>query len=141
MNVACCVGSEIFLKFGFLETVDEDNRTHKNWRSAFQFLFCGCLPWSAHRMNLSIHRSSECTCVCSLTLVMSNSLQPYRQVLPGYSVHEILQARIPEWVAMPSSRGSSGPRIELASACVSCIAGKFFTHWATWEAQRLYAGP
>ena len=29
---------------------------------------------------------------------------------PGSSVHEILQARILEWVAMPSSRGSSPPR-------------------------------
>ena len=30
--------------------------------------------------------------------------------LPGSSVHLILQARILEWVAMPSSRGSSWPR-------------------------------
>ena len=30
--------------------------------------------------------------------------------LPGSSVHGILQARILEWVAMPSSRGSSLPR-------------------------------
>ena len=29
---------------------------------------------------------------------------------PGSSVHGILQARILEWVAMPSSRGSSQPR-------------------------------
>ena len=29
---------------------------------------------------------------------------------PGFSVHGILQARILEWIAMPSSRGSSGPR-------------------------------
>ena len=29
---------------------------------------------------------------------------------PGSSVHGILQARILEWVAMPSSRGSSPPR-------------------------------
>ena len=29
---------------------------------------------------------------------------------PGYSVHGILQARILEWVAMPSSGGSSQPR-------------------------------
>ena len=29
---------------------------------------------------------------------------------PGSSVPGILQARIPEWVAMPSSRGSSRPR-------------------------------
>ena len=30
--------------------------------------------------------------------------------LPGSSVHGMLQARILEWVAMPSSRGSSRPR-------------------------------
>ena len=30
--------------------------------------------------------------------------------LPGSSVHGILQARILEWAAMPSSRGSSRPR-------------------------------
>ena len=29
---------------------------------------------------------------------------------PGSSVHGILQTRILEWVAMPSSRGSSWPR-------------------------------
>ena len=29
---------------------------------------------------------------------------------PGSSVHGILQARILEWVAMPSSKGSSQPR-------------------------------
>ena len=42
---------------------------------------------------------------------------------PGSSVHAILQARIQEWVAMPSSRGSSWPR---DSTQVSCIAGRFF---------------
>ena len=30
--------------------------------------------------------------------------------LPGSSIQGILQARIPEWVAMPFSRGSSQPR-------------------------------
>ena len=30
--------------------------------------------------------------------------------LPGYSVHGILQARILQWVSMPSSRGYSWPR-------------------------------
>ena len=32
---------------------------------------------------------------------------------PGSSVHEILQARILEWVATPSSTGSSQPRVEV----------------------------
>ena len=32
---------------------------------------------------------------------------PWTASLPGSSVHGILQARILEWVVMPSSRGSS----------------------------------
>ena len=50
--------------------------------------------------------------------------------LPGSSVHGILQARILEWVAMPSSRGSSQPR---DWTWISCIAGRFFIMWATRE--------
>ena len=49
-----------------------------------------------------------------------------------YKVCGILQARIPEWVAFPFSRGSSQPRDQTR---VSCIAGGFFTSWATREAQ------
>ena len=44
---------------------------------------------------------------------------------PGSSVHGILPARILEWVAMPSSRGSSRPRDRTR---VSHIAGGFFNH-------------
>ena len=44
------------------------------------------------------------------------------------SVHGILQARILEWVAMSSSRGSSQPRDRNCISCISCIAGGFFTH-------------
>ena len=48
-----------------------------------------------------------------------------------YTVHGILQARILEWVAFPFSRASSQPRDWTQ---VSCIAGRFFTSWATREA-------
>ena len=48
--------------------------------------------------------------------------------LPASSVCGILQARIVEWVAIPFSRGSSWPR---GQTQVSCIAGRFFTIWAT----------
>ena len=54
--------------------------------------------------------------------------------LPGSSVYGILQARIVEWVAMPSSRGSSPPRGRTCVSCISCTAGGFFTTSATWEA-------
>ena len=41
----------------------------------------------------------------------------------SYTVHEILQARILEWVPFPFSRGSSQPRDQTQ---VSHIAGRFF---------------
>ena len=49
--------------------------------------------------------------------------------LPGSSVHGIFQARLLEWVAMPSSRGSSRARDSTHVFCVSCIAGGFVTLW------------
>ena len=48
------------------------------------------------------------------------------------TVHGILQARILEWVAFSFSRGSSQPRDWTQ---FSHIAGRFFTSWATREAQ------
>ena len=71
-------------------------------------------------------------CVYVLTLsAVSDSLPP-----PWTVAHQaplstrILQARILEWVAMPSSWGSPQPRNQTR---VSCIAGRFFTNWATRE--------
>ena len=40
---------------------------------------------------------------------------------PGSSVHGILQARILEWDAIPSSRESSPPRERTCISCISCI--------------------
>ena len=47
------------------------------------------------------------------------------------SVHGISQARILEWVAISSSKGSSQL---IDHTCISCIAGGFFTINSTWEA-------
>ena len=41
--------------------------------------------------------------------------------LPGSSVHGILQAQILEWVAMPSSRGSSQPGMEPVSPATPAL--------------------
>ena len=60
---------------------------------------------------LSRNTKSRGLCMCAkslrlyLTLCNSVDCSP-----PGFSVHEILQARILVWVAMPSSRGSSRSR-------------------------------
>ena len=48
-------------------------------------------------------------------------------------VHGILQARILEWVAMSSSRGSSHPGIEPVSLMSPALAGRFFTTSTTWN--------
>ena len=51
------------------------------------------------------------SCVCAKSLQWYPTLcDPIDCSPPGSSVHGILQARILEWVAMPSSRGSSQPR-------------------------------
>ena len=50
---------------------------------------------------------------------------------PISSVHGIVQARILEWIAIPFSRESCRLR---DPTCVFCIAGRFFTIWATREA-------
>ena len=54
---------------------------------------------------------------------------------PGSSVHGISQARILEWIAMPSSRGSSQPRDRTLVFCGSCISRWILYHWVIWKAQ------
>ena len=54
-----------------------------------------------------------------------------------YTVYRLLQARLLEWVAFPFSRGSSQPKDQTQA---SCIAGGFFTSWATREAQEKWSG-
>ena len=56
--------------------------------------------------------------------------------LPGSSVHRILQTRTLEWTAITFSSGSSRPRDRTQ---ISCIAGKFFTIWATRKILETYS--
>ena len=70
----------------------------------------------------------------------------------GSSVYGILQARILEWVAIPSSRGSSRPGIEPPSLMSPTLAGKFLpqqhprsqvldivnSNWRDWKAWECY---
>ena len=49
-----------------------------------------------------------CVCMSAKSLHLCLTLcDPVDCSLPGSFVHRILQARILEWVAMPSSRGST----------------------------------
>ena len=70
---------------------------------------------------------------CRMTLC-----DPMDCSLPGSSVRGILQARIPEWVALPCSRGSSRPRDLIHVSCVSCIGRQILYYYDTWEALKMY---
>ena len=94
------------------------------YRLGFLFIIQG-------NLSLSL-KLIESLCACSIPLVISDSLWPYG--LPGSSVHGFLQARILEWVAVPSSRGPSWPRDQTRLFHVSCIAGGFFTAEPLWKA-------
>ena len=55
---------------------------------------------------------------------------------PGSSVHWISPARILEWVATFSSRGSSPPRDQTCVPYISCIGRWILYHRAIWEASQ-----
>ena len=72
-------------------------------------------------------------CVC-VRAQLCPTRKPMDYGPPGSSVHGISLARIPEWVALSSSRGSSWSRGWTQFSCVSCIGWQIRYHWATWEA-------
>ena len=74
-------------------------------------------PWKAPSIiTLCVWVSQSCPTLCD----------PMNCSPPVCSVHEVLQARILEWVAIPFSRGSSQPRDWTWVSCISC---RFFTLW------------
>ena len=92
------------------------------------------IPWNSPGQN---------TGVGSLFLLQgifptqgSNPRLPhYRRIL--YQLSHKGSPRILEWVARPFSSDSSPPRNQTG---VSCIAGRFFTHWAIREAPHTVHG-
>ena len=74
-----------------------------------------------------------CVCMLSCFSMCLTLRDPMDCSLPRSSVHGILQARIREWFAMPSSRRSSRPRDQTCVSYISCIAGRLY-HWVTRKA-------
>ena len=80
------------------------------------------------KLRFNIHHtkimaSSPVTCMCAKSLQSRSDLCNAMVCSPsGSSVHRILQARILEWVAVPSSMGSSWPRDQ-----TRCLLG--LLHW------------
>ena len=84
----------------------------------------------------SFMSSDQNACVHSKPLQWCPTLcDPVGSSPPGSSVHGILQARILEWVAMPSFRGSSqGLNLRLLCLLLMWV----FNKSTTWEAQSMY---
>ena len=95
--------------------------------AVFVFL---CLTYFTEQSPASWGLLLGCVCVCAQ--LNPAECDPMDCSLPGSSVHGIFQARILYCIAIPFSRGSSQSRDQTQ---VSCIAGGFFTIWATMEAQ------
>ena len=82
-------------------------------------------PASPLPASLTFHQGRSPDLMCMSVAQSCPALcDPMDCDLPGSSVHGILQARILERAAMPSSRGSSQPRDQTR---VSCNAGRSFT--------------
>ena len=77
-----------------------------------------------------------CVCLCVHAQLLQSCLTLWDLMdcsLTGFSVHGILQARILEWLAMPSSRGSSRPWDGVHISGISCIEDRFFTIEPPWN--------
>ena len=91
------------------------------WWRAFVLVYVRGLDpalWCQYSLKVRVSVAQSCLILCDFM-----DCSP-----PGSSFHEVLQGRILEWVAMPFSRGSSRSRDWTQ---ISCIAGGFFTVWAT----------
>ena len=71
-----------------------------------------------------------CAVLCLVSQLCRTLCDPWTVARQAPLSMGILQATILEWVAMPSSRGSSQPRDQTQA---SLIAGGFFAIWATRE--------
>ena len=86
------------------------------------------VPFTASRWTYHLREwrweegTVETTVCCAQSLQSCPTLcNPTDCSLPGSSVYGVILARILEWVAILSSRGSSRPRDQTHIPCVSCI--------------------
>ena len=107
------------------------------WRTAFLEAELFCFLHFIKNLPFILHSSKVKKRKVLVTQLCLTFCDPMDCSPPGSSVHRILQARILECVAILFSRGSSPARDQTQ---VSHIAGRFFTLWATREAQEYWSG-
>ena len=82
-------------------------------------------------VQYSVWNMCACVLITQLWLTLCN---PMDGGPPGSSVHEVFQARILEWAAMPSSRGSSPPGDRTRVSCISYTGRRTLYYCAPQEA-------
>ena len=102
--------SFFFLMFSFITKVN----VLLNSFPASTFQPTTSLVWNSHSVLYKVLTAWSCLTLCD----------PVDCSPPGFSLYEVLQLRILEWVAISFSRESSQPKDQ---TWVSCIAGRFFT--------------
>ena len=116
--ISCCyrrnVGLWVEMVWGSRKGTQERSDFNLKYE-AWKGLFLARSWWQGH-LSLKVKVAQSCLTPCDPM---------------DYTVHGILQARILEWVAMPSSRRSSQPSDRTQ---VYGIAGGFFTNWGIREA-------
>ena len=120
--------------------------TKINEKKKYKSLSCSRSIETDYSPNL-VHElwfATPCACLHAESLQSCLTLcDPMDYSPPGSSTHGILQARILEWVAIPSSGGASLPRDWTYVSSTSCIGRSFFvlfcflTTSTTWEASRV----
>ena len=112
-------------------------RVHQCWGHLLMFTFRS-MEMGAQRAQAAYWKllvNNSVTCVHAKSLQSCPTLcNPMDCSPPGSSVHEILQARILEWVAMPFSRDRPDPGFKPTSPISPALTGGFFTASTTWEA-------
>ena len=81
--------------------------------------------------------NNDLKCYSACMLIFASIVSDFSNTMDcsplGSSVLGILQARILEWIAMSSSRGSSQHRDQTCISYVFCTGRWGLYHWATWK--------
>ena len=80
------------------------------------------------------HSRKGCMCMCSVAQSCLTLCNPTGYSPPGSSVHGIFQAKILEWLPLPTPGHLSNPGIEPVFLSSPGLAGRLFTTTATQEA-------
>ena len=111
------------------------------WSSSGRNVHCGHfwqINWIFKRIKNAQYNVWNMCARVLITQLCLTLCNPMDGSPPGSSVHEIFQAGILEWVAMPSSRGSSWPRDQTCICYVSWIGRQILYHWVSRGAPYIY---